>query len=257
MIFQIPTHPLEYVLIVPKALASIFFLITALKIYSLHKEFTLNKICLFMYLSFSIYLFLDIFVYIFAPYSDFALYIANILFKIQIVLLVVYMYSLYLASMVIKTGDDVLHLKRTWIIGGILVILTLLTLIFKIIVVLDENGNIITNLPPTEEGFKATNGTKEGFSDFLTLIFSAVPVLLDFYALALFIDFRTKLDPQDPKRKQIRFFIIGNLLIPLGLIYFVIQSIIALHDYGWILAGYAFWLIAPYFLWISQIGKKE
>ena len=256
MIF-IQTHPLEYLLIVPKTVASILFLLVALKIFHLNKKYALNRIFLITFLSFSVYLLLDIFVYIFAPYSQEMLNIANIIFKIQIFILAFYMYMLFLASLLIKYGTKILKFKWVWLIGVIILILAILICTFKIIVVLDENGNIITELPPIVTGFKATNGTKEGYNSLLALLISAFPLLLDIYTIVLFIQIRNGLKIDDPSRKLMLYFIIGIILIPFGLLYFILQGSVAFNNYPSIIIGYVIWIISPFFLWKSQIGKNS
>ena len=254
MIF-IETNPLEYVLIVPKTIASILFLLVALKIYSLNKKYALNRIFFITFLSFSLYLLLDIFVYLFAPYSQTMFDIANIIFKIQMLILAFYMYMLFLASLVIKQGTKILKNKWVWLIGVIVLILGILICTFKIIVVLDENNNILTGLPPEVPGFKATNGTKEGYNSILALLISGFPFLLVIYTIVLFIQLRNKLKIDDPSRKRMLYFIIGIILIPFGLLYFIIQGSVAFNSYPAIIVGYVIWIISPFFLWESQIGK--
>ncbi len=214
MIF-IQTHLLEYVLILPKTVASILFFLVAMKIYSINKKYALNRFFLLTFLSFSLYLLIDIFVYIFAPYSQEMFAIANITFKIQIFILGFYMYMLFLASLIIKIGAKILRSKWIWLIGIIFLILVILICTFQIIVVLDENGNIITELPPIEPGFKATNGTKEGYNSLLTLFISGFPLFLDIYTIILFIQVRSKLSINDPSRKNMMYFIIGIILVPI------------------------------------------
>ena len=255
MIF-IQTHPLEYLLIVPKTVASILFLIVALKIFSHNKKYALNRIFFITFLSFSLYLLLDIFVYIFAPYSQEMLIVANIIFKIQMFILAFYMYMLFLASLVIKYGIKKLKSKMVWFIGVIIFILAILICTFKIIVVLDENGNII-DLPPTVSGFKATNGTKDGYNPILALIISGFPLLLDIYTIVLFIQVKNKLEINDPARKRMLNFIIGIILIPFGLLYFILQGSVAFNNYPSIIVGYVIWIISSFFLWKSQIGKNS
>lgn len=256
MIF-IQTHPLEYLLIVPKTVASILFLLVAIKIYYSNKKYVLNRIFFLTFLSFSLYLLLDIFVYIFAPYSQEMLDIANIIFKIQIFILAFYMYMLFLASLIVKIGAKSIRSKWVWFIGVIIFILVILICTFKIIVVLDDTGKILTELPPIEPGFKATNGTKVGYNSLLALLISGFPLLLDIYTIVLFIQVRNHLEIDDPSRKRMRYFIIGITLIPIGLLYFILQGSIAFNNYPSIIIGYVIWIISPFFLWKSQIGKDS
>ncbi len=253
----IQTHPLEYVLIFPKLVASALFLMVAIKIYASNKKYLLNRIFLLTFLSFSLYLLLDIFVYIFAPYSATMLLIANIVFKIQLFILTLYMYMLFLASLIVKNGSESMQSKRVWIIGGILLVLMVFICIFKIIVVLDSNGEVITDLPPVTSGFKATNATGEGYSDILVLLITGFPLLLDVYTIVLFTQVKNGLQSNDPARKQMVYFIIGIILIPAGLIYFILQGMIAFNSYPSIILGYAIWIASPFFIWKSQIGKKK
>jgi hypothetical protein len=249
----------EYILAIPKAISSLLFILIALKIYSMQKDYLLNKIYLITFLTMGFYIILDIAVYLMAPLSSSAYEIANIMFSIQMALLVLFIFLVIQATRVIEKSTTSLFNNTFWIQLIICIVVAILIIIVKNVIVIDDQGNIIPPelLPPTVEGFKATNGTNEGYTETSTLLISSIPLVLVIYAIGVLFNIRSKIAPEDPVRAKMLWFIVGITLVPLGLIYFILIAIVGLQDYVSITMGYLFWIISPFLIWKSQSQNKQ
>ncbi|WP_457556924.1 hypothetical protein [Candidatus Harpocratesius sp.] len=252
MIFEIPSHSrIHPVIVAVKFFVLVFYLFSAYKVYKKQNS-TLNKCFATSFVAWAGFNFFDIIVLYIAPISYTAFIIAQIFWRIQLLMLFILTYFTYNTACIIQSSSYIMKEKKQLLLQiSILTVSFIILAIFSNISIQNTSGaplDLVTDLPPQEEFI-----VKDVFGVFAVIFI----VPLSFYLIA---SFRLGIIAKSIKNKELKrkviFTIIGNLLIPIGLIYFLIRDIFWDATILNTALGQVIFIFSPIFIFLSQRSKS-
>jgi hypothetical protein len=239
--------PNQYVLSIIKLVEIIFFLIAAFKVKK-QREYLINTFFSIGFLLFAFYFTFDAIINLIAALNPESFEIANILWSIQLVAVVLNAYLFFLSTRVIAKGEE--SIKNNFTLVGVIItmiIAVLMVLNISVEVVDDQNNAIDPATLPPSGSFQVT----QNISLFGSII-SAVPIVVFLISSTYLLIVSRKVTDPVTKKRMI-FMIIGMFLIPLGFIYFVVATSLSKNlVLGLRVIGHIPWLLSPFFLYLSQ-----
>ncbi|MCF2138814.1 MAG: hypothetical protein K9W44_02005 [Candidatus Lokiarchaeota archaeon] len=252
MIFEIPFHSrIHPVIVAVKLFVLVFYLFSAYKVYKKQNS-TLNKCFATSFVAWAGFNFFDIIVLYIAPLSYTAFIIAQVFWRIQLLMLFILTYFTYNTACIVQSSLYIMKEKKQLLLQiSILAISYIILAIFSNISIQYASGaplNPVTDLPPNDDFV-----VKDVFGVFAVIF--VVP--LSFYLIASFRlgTIAKSLKNKELKRKVI-YTIIGNLLIPIGLIYFLIRDLIWEATILNTAIGQVVFVFSPIFIFLSQRSKS-
>jgi hypothetical protein len=246
------SHP---VLIIIKLFVSGSFFLYAYLVNKKSKS-TLNKFFVGSFISWALYNFFDVITMFLAPLGILWFVIANITWRIQILLIMSYTFFVYNSSAIIKFGKDAFaNKKRLYFQIALLLLSFIFISIFTRITIqtIDNIGNNIIppeDLPPNAE----TEFTVNEEFDLHASIFAVPFVFFIIGAVRLALVAKEVESPR--MKRNIILNLLGNILIPIGLIYFLLRSFFWEPTLLNSIFGQGFFLLSPILIYRSQ-SKKE
>jgi hypothetical protein len=219
-------EPLKMTLLFIKIPNALFSLAIAFKIKSLSK-YILNYLFYLAFICWSVYISMDSVLYIIAPNGEFAFILANMMRDLGAFMLAFTPLCFIQAGFIIKEGEEIaLHVKKKRVVYTFLVsfIIALVMVLTDTIVVRDQTkpGKPIIDpslLPPPPDTFRVTfdSITLQGqVSSFFILVFVA------WYVASVLLMFVQQSRESGLKKNRSRFVMLGMLMIPAGICYFVL-----------------------------------
>lgn len=248
-----PFH--EYIFGIPRAIVCILFIFLAVKIWRLKKDYLLNQLYMVGFLGWATYILMDGIYIIIAPLNPTGYAIARILRDIQLIGVMICSFCIYNAQKIIDQGIPGWKSVRTLIEAIIYGIILGVLLVYDDVVIFDREGTL---LDPTVAFQTPALVYKAGTNiDVITLLLSLFPMVVFIGAvIRQFVIIQTKIEDPGLKRRM-RQLTWGLAIIPMGLLYFIIQNIVGVYSVGIVLAGFLFWVVSPVVIWKSQNHSKS
>jgi hypothetical protein len=227
-------------LIIPKSIVAMLFFLSANRIYK--KEHLINRIFSWAFIIWGIYMVIDAFVFTFAPLNTTIFYICRVLWGIQLFCLLLYAILILNATKIIKWGEYILKNRRELLLEIILFfVLASGLIIFSPLQIADSNG---TQINPELLPVNFAVYVKEGFTP-ISMVISVTPFIVYFVCAGILFVIARKTEDVVAKRKMY-LLIIGILMIPLGLIYFLLRSLFfPIYTFPVSVLGQLFYMLAP------------
>jgi hypothetical protein len=227
----------------------LLFLILGIKIYRV-RHYILNQLFCGIFLFWSLYTLTDVIIYTTAANNELAYNIAIIFWYLQnlcaswICLLILY------ASNVIRESSSSIETSHIPLNIIIFTILGLIISLFSQIVILDETKTMIA----INQASTAETVNIQALLDLPALIASIFLLCLYLFAVVRLIPTIKHTSTPIIKRKMIQL-ICGMMLLPLGMIYFIVQSQLGFYGFWEIFIGHFMWMLSPIIIWESQRKK--
>jgi hypothetical protein len=224
------------------------FLFYAYKI-SKKSKTTLNRCFITSFIAWGIYNILDSLIFVIAPISAGLLITANILWRFQMLMIFIYTFFFYSSAMIIQKGDRIMKNKKRIIVQiGLLAIPYIVTAFLSFVEVVTLAGDKILpeNLPPPDDTFRVN----EHFGLIGSILF-VIPLIYFVIAARRLIVISQKVEIEELKRKIIAN-LIGNIMIPIGLLYFLARSFLFEPTLVTSIIGQFFFFISPFLIYYSQ-----
>lgn len=252
MVILLPA--VEYWIMVPKILDFLLSFIIAIKVLRLRPDYILNRIYCVALLAWSGYMLGDVVIWVSAPYSEFLYDLGNLLRDLQMICVISMGFLIYNSQKIINQGASTIINLRFFLEAILFLTVMVWLVIIDGVDVLDASGNVVPKdqLPLNEPGFHAAPRITA-----MTAILSIFPIA--FYVYALLSQswiIRTKIKEPELKRRMIRL-TLGLACIPVGIIYFIVQTIFGWYNFAVIFFGYVPWTLAPFLILSSQQNSKN
>jgi hypothetical protein len=212
------------------------------------KEYILNQIFGWAFISWAAYMLIDSFVFAFAPLSPLIYYICRGLWVIQLFALVFYAFFIFNAVKVIKYGEWIFEKKKELFFEiGVTILVALLLAINSPLTILDANKH---RVDPNTLPVDFPVSVSEGFTT-LGMIISIFPFVI--YFISAYFMIRTAQKTEDPRAKgRMYLLLIGILMIPVGLIYFLLRGIFfPIYTFPVSLVGQLFYMSVPFLVFLA------
>lgn len=243
----------EIILLFPRLFTFILFSLLGLKILNLQRTYTLNRVYCAAFCIWALFNLFDATLLLIAPLSETAFYIANFFRDIQMSCLIIFAFLIYLSYRIIKEGTQSIVNTRLFIEIAIFCVIIIW------IITLDriEVWNTLNQKIPASE-IKDSVEDLRGVPIISTeiAILAIIPILFYVYAMIQMLILGSKVDDLTLKKRMTKR-AIGLLLIPTGVIYFIIQNVLNWDNIIFILAGYIFYVLASILVWSSQNKEKK
>jgi phosphatidylglycerophosphate synthase len=245
-------EPIEIIMIFPKSISLVINIIV-LSVLARKPKLMLTWAILLGLASWTIYVFLDLVIFIIAANSPEMFTIANVLFDIIFIFSHAFAFCIYYASELIKMDKEELNKRKIIILLSLIIISTLVLSFGTDLVVYDSNRNIIPkeNLP-FDGPF-----TLEARNVVIAIPF--VFTVLFFFIAAIRTLWKLSRSFEDPIVKlKVQYLLIGSSLIAAGLIWYLIVPTL-FPGKGLIpsIGGHLLWLLAPIYILKSQIQMQK
>ena len=242
-------NQVEQFALVLKLINVLFFVILAFVILRQKRDYIINKMYFAAFLCWVVYIGVDAVIFIFLPVSSTWHFIGNRLRDIGVFSVLTMAFLIYKSFEIIDKGQDSLNKTRLYIEVALFAIIGgLLVWVDSIEVYVGSTGEIIhpENLPPPDIDFITQPSV-----GILTLILSAVPFILFAYTVVRLMLLTRKVEKKELKIRM-RFLTAGISFIPIGMLYFILVSMIPIYAWWSTGIGYTLWTIAPILIWLSQ-----
>ncbi|MHA1718757.1 MAG: hypothetical protein ACTSWX_12560 [Promethearchaeota archaeon] len=245
--------PIEYILLIPKIVEISMFIFLAVKIYR-SKDYILNKIYSYAFLTWTLYTLSDIVMWTNGANSLTWLFIANRFRDLQVIAATIFAFLMYFSTRIIIVGYQGLNKKKVIFIFMIFLIIAVLLAVTDKLDVYDGNGNLL----PSNQWETAPLVVVSPNIGLLTAILMMFPLSLYVVSVVSLIKLvKTKIDDPELKRRM-NYLIIGITLIPTGVIYFaIVLGVPNFYNAITGVFGRIIWIIAPVFIWLSQRQKSK
>ncbi|MHA1891423.1 MAG: hypothetical protein ACTSYS_10580 [Promethearchaeota archaeon] len=247
-----------------KLINFIFSTLIAVKIRKLSK-YILNFLFFVAFISWGLFILTDGILFIIAPNGKELYYTANIIRDLDVFFITVTPLCLLLASFVIKEGEEIAFVKKKkrlmslYIVNFIIIVL--LIVMDRVLVL--EDGAILSpeQLPPSSSNFSVNFDSlwlilginKDTIEGFLAFIFYLS--LCGWYFFAVFQLFYKQKYESSIKRLRAKFIALGIIMIPMGIIYFIIIPFLKVpSDFKWLTntIGQVIWASSPLFVFLGM-----
>ncbi len=236
-----------------KIFVASFFFFMSVRVKKKNPKYILNRFFSWAFISWGLYVLIDAFVYIILPLGETQWYIAQVLYGIEYDFLFSYAFLLLNAVKIIRGGSVVLRNKKQLFfeLFFLVAFATLIIAVTRAGVLVGENLIPPSELPLAQGAFTLTEGVVP-----MTLIGSAIPFLFYGYAVYLLIGVIKEAGDPETKRKM-KLMVIGILLIPVGILYFVFRGMTSDEfSIGSSIIGQLFFISAPIFINAALSRKK-
>mgnify|MGYP006296202211 CR=1 FL=1 len=207
---------------------------------------TLNRCFVSSFMAWGMYNILDTIVFVVAPINGTWFIIANVLWRLQLLMIFTYAYFFYnTASIVSKSGYQMFERSRFFPQVGLLVAIYIVIAIYSGVSIESVSGILIPKdqLPPSGE-FRVN----EGF-DLHSILF-AVP--LGYFIIATFRLGQLVRKLEGEMKSRVIANLVGNLMIPVGLLYFLARSFLFEPVLITSIIGQLIFFISPFLIYYSQ-----
>ncbi len=243
-------HP---ILILIKILVAGFFIYSALRTHKKSRSI-LNSCFASAFFAWALYNILDVIVLFISPLSYSAFITGQILWRLQTLMIFVYTFFIYNTASIIQSGEFVMKSKsRNLMQGGFLALGYVFIAIFASISIeesaTDRVLNPLTELPPT-----VSYTIRNGFG--VNAIAFIIPIAFFLLASYHLIKVAQAFDGTAMKQR-VYFTLLGNLMIPLGLVYFLLRGILVETTLFNSILGQVFFLLSPIFILIAQKSATQ
>jgi hypothetical protein len=236
----------EYFLLIPKIIDFFLFLILGVKIYRL-KKYVLNQLYCGMFLLWALYMVTDLIIPVTGGNSyEWFVIDTNLWYLQQFAAICLSVVGLF-ATLIIKNGTQ--SITRVKIIIGIAIIIVFsyLITIDGGIYVLDSHDVIVPpESLPTMGIIRSTT-----FTGPFCIIGASGALLIIIYAALALVPFLKKIPSKELQTRMI-LLIVGILMLPTGMIYYILLAIFGPVNFYSVIVGHMFWALAPIFIWFSQ-----
>ncbi len=248
---MIPSHSRSQpIIIIIKIVVALAFFVFAWRT-SRKSKSTLNRCFITSFIAWGTYTVLDNVVFIIAPINAFTFHLANVLWRFQMLMIFVYAFFYYSSAMIIRYGDNYFKEKKRVIVQIIVLLCAFIIIAIFTNVQVETSDKIQIlpeNLPPVGEFL-----VNEKFNASAAVF--VIPFALFVVASIQLVKLTKDVD-QDMKYRLIAN-MIGNILIPIGLIYFLIRSLAFDPGLTSSIVGQFIYFCSPFFIYYSQRSRKE
>jgi hypothetical protein len=230
---------LTYSLLVIKLLIAMISFWLAIKIRRL-SSYILNYLFYLAFLGWGVYISAEAILYIIAPFSAFTLAVANILLDISMIMISLIPLSFIQAAFMLKEGEEIaFHQKRKRLVAAFVVnFVIIIGVILNDSIIVTSGGKVLTGnqLPPTGKYMVSfdsrwlTSGINSTtLPGFIAFIFYLTYVVWYVAGISIMTSV-ARAETNGKKRMRLILIIIGILLIPAGIVYFVLKPLLLLFE---------------------------
>lgn len=247
-------NPVEQFTLIVKIINIVFFVVLAFAILRQKRDYIVNKIYFAAFLCWVIYIGMDAVIFVFLPVSPTWYFIGNRMRDVGVLSVMAVAFLIYKSFEIINKGIDSLNKPRLYIelvlfaiIGGLLV------WVDSVEVYIWSTGELILpeNLPPSGTDFITQPNV-----GILTLILSAIPFILFAYTVIRLM-LLTRRVTKTTLKLRMRLLTAGVSFIPIGMLYFILVSMVSIYAWWSSAIGYTLWSTAPILIWLSRRKSKE
>ncbi|TFG21315.1 MAG: hypothetical protein EU530_00785 [Promethearchaeota archaeon] len=247
-------NPVEQFTLIVKIINITFFVVLAFAVLRQKKDYIVNKMYFAAFLCWVGYIGMDAVIFVFLPVSPTWYFIGNRMRDVGVLSVMAVAFLIYKSLEIINKGIDSLNKPRLYFEMAIFVIIGgLLVWVDSVEVYVWSSGEIILpeNLPPSGTDFI----TQPNVGIF-TLILSAVPFILFAYTVIRLMILTRKVTKPNLKHRM-RLLTAGVAFIPIGMLYFILVSMVPIYAWWSSGIGYTLWTTAPILIWLSRRKSKE
>jgi hypothetical protein len=236
----------EFWLLIPKVIEIILFVVLATKMY-LRKNYELNYLFSAALYTWGFYIIIDCIIWITAANSLLWYSIITILRDISMYLAILMSLLIFLTTMVIKNGTQILKSLNVKIFLLVFLAFAIILNLNDNLVVVDQDGTVLS--PETFH--------PEGPIQVIYLITpwiiasSIVPLLTYFYSIGILINITRKSSDTTSKKRMWQM-VFGISMIPFGMIFFIILGLFSVTNFLTASLGHVIWMFGAIFIWMSQ-----
>ena len=239
----------ERALLIPvRVTVALLFLIYGWKIKK-KQDYIVNKLFFAAFTLWALYLISTSFSRVFAADSLTAYNIANVFWIVEITLLWLYTYVIFIIIRIILHGEQFItkNKKRLVIEFTILIVLAIYAAIFARVQIFDANNLLV---PTSKIPYEDPHIVKESFNQGIGAVIIAY--IVNITSLVLLSKVHSKVEDVETKEKM-KFMLIGISMIPLGLFYYFLRTLgLFPYTFWYSIVGQVIFLIAPFAVWKSQ-----